>query len=92
MRPPGCAPNAVWADADLGEGLHARGVTKQPPRPVRHGRKEGPRNAKQIRNSPPLVPHVIDDLPDVVPVGSQELDVIEVYLRAVLNRLLGARE
>jgi hypothetical protein len=93
MRPPGCAPNAIWADADPRESLHARAATTQPPRPLRQGQKEGPRKAKQItQDSPPLAPHVIDDLPDVVPVGSQELDVIETYLRAALDGLLGARE
>ncbi len=91
MRPPGCAPNGIWADADPRESLRARGATTQPPRPVRQGRKEGPRNAI-TKDSAPLVPHVIDDLPDVMPVGPQELDVIETYLRAVLNGLLGARE
>jgi hypothetical protein len=93
MRPPGCAPNAIWADANPRESLQARAATTQLPRPVREGRKQGPRNAKQIaQDSLPPAPDVIDDLPDVVPVGSQELDVIETYLRAVLNGLLGARE
>jgi hypothetical protein len=36
--------------------------------------------------------HVIDDLPDVVPVGAQELDVIETYLSGVLSGLLGEGE
>jgi hypothetical protein len=40
-------------------------------------------------DSPPLAPHVIDDLPELVPVGAQELDAIESYLGAVLNQLLG---
>jgi hypothetical protein len=93
MRPPGCAPNGIWADADRRESLRARGVITQLPRPVRQGRKEGPRNAGHItKDGAPPVPHVIDDLPDVMPVGPQELDVIETYLRAVLNGLLGARE
>ena len=96
MRLPGRAPNGIWAGADARENLRARGATTQLPRLVRQSRKEGPRNVKQIRlpvqdNHPPA-PHVIDDLPDVVPVGPQEIDVIETYLRPVLNGLLGALE
>jgi hypothetical protein len=39
-----------------------------------------------------MVLRVIDDLPDVVPVGPQELDVMETYLHAMLNGFLGAPE
>jgi hypothetical protein len=60
---------------------------------LRQGEKEGSRNAKQItlaaEDSPPLALHVIDDLPDVVPVSAQELDVLETYLGAALIDLLG---
>jgi hypothetical protein len=93
MRPPGCAPNPIWADTDHRERLHARGASAESPRPVRQGGTEEPRNAKQItlpaQDSPPLALHVIDDLPDVVPVSAGELDVIETYLGAALNDLLG---
>jgi hypothetical protein len=37
-------------------------------------------------------PHAVDDLPDAVPVGAQELGVIETYLGALLNELLGERQ
>jgi hypothetical protein len=63
---------------------------------MRQGRKAGARSAKQIppsaQDSPSLAPDVIDDLPDVVPVGPQELDVIETYLGVVLNGPLGVQE
>ena len=89
----GCAPNAIWADTDPRERLRARGARAQLPRSVRQSGKEGPRNAKQIplpaQDSPPLALHVIDDVPDVVPVSAQELDVVETYLGAVLVDLLG---
>jgi hypothetical protein len=93
MRPPGCAPNAIWAEAKPRDGHHARRASARPPRPVRQRGKEGPQNAKQItlpaKDSPPLALHVIDDLADVVPVSAQELDVIETYLGAALIDLLG---
>ena len=92
MRPPGCAPNAIWADADARERLHARGASTQSARRVRQAGKQGPRNTKQItlpaEDSPPLTLHVIDDFPEVVPVSAQELDVIETYLDAALIDLL----
>ena len=88
MRPAGCAPNAIWTDADRRERLHARGASAKSPRPVRQAGKQGPRNAKQItlpaKDSPPLALHVIDD-----PLSAQELDVIETYLDAALIDLLG---
>jgi hypothetical protein len=84
------------ADVDFCEPHHAPRVIAKPPRPIRYSRNERPRNAKQIalsaHESRPSAQHVIDDLPDVVPVGAQELDAIETYLGAVLNALLGARE
>jgi hypothetical protein len=59
-------------------------------------RKEEPQNANQIAaavqgGQPPAL-HVIDDLPDAVPVRPQELDVIETYLGAMLDELLQARK
>jgi hypothetical protein len=93
MRPAGCAPNAIWTDADRRERLHARGASAKSPRPVRQAGKQGPRNAKQItlpaKDSPPLALHVIDDFQEVVPLSAQELDVIETYLGAALIDLLG---
>jgi hypothetical protein len=92
MRPPSCAPNAISVEATPHRGLRARGATAQSTRSPRQGGKAGPRNANHItlpaRDSPPLVPQVIDDLPDVVPVGPQELDAIQTYLGAVLDELL----
>ena len=93
MRSPGPSHNTRWADADPRECLHARGASAQSPRPVRQdGKKE---HAKRItlpaQDSPPLAPHVVDDLPDVVPVSAQELDVIETYLGAALTALFGPR-
>jgi hypothetical protein len=40
----------------------------------------------------PPVPHVIDDLPGVMAVGVQELDVVETYFGVLLNELLGPQE
>jgi hypothetical protein len=34
-------------------------------------------------------PHVVDDLPQVIPVAQRELDVIETYLGALLDDALG---
>jgi hypothetical protein len=54
-----------------------------------------PWNAKQIslpaHHTLPA-PLVIDDLPEVVPVGAQELAVMEAYLGAIFNELLGPGE
>jgi hypothetical protein len=36
-------------------------------------------------------PIVVDDLPDIVPVGTREIDVIETYLGHLLNALLAAK-
>ena len=46
----------------------------------------------QITKYSTLPARVIDDWPDVVPVASQELGVIESYLRAVLDGFLGTTE
>jgi hypothetical protein len=75
------------AEADPQRRLGARGAIT---------RKEEPRNANQtaaaaLGGQPPTL-HVIDDLPDVVPVRPRELDVIETYLGAVLDELLRTRE
>lgn len=35
------------------------------------------------------LPQVVDDLPGIVPIGTAELDVIEIYLGDAINRLLG---
>jgi hypothetical protein len=37
-------------------------------------------------------PHVVDDLPQVIPVAQRELDVIETYLGALLDDALGRTE
>ena len=81
-----------WTDADFCEPHHAPVAIAERPRPIRHR----PRNAKPItvpaHETQPPAQHVIDDLPEVVPVGAQELDAIETYLGAMLNELLGARQ
>lgn len=88
--------NRVGGDANLRDRHHLPGAAARPTRPGRHDRKGGVRNASQItlaaHRGPPLALHVIDDLPDVVPVGAQELDVIETYLSGVLSGLLGEGE
>lgn len=84
------ASNRVRGDADLRERHHAPGAVAQ------HGRKRGLRNTGLItlaaHQCPELASRVIDDLPDVAPVGAKELDVIETYLGAVLSGLLGEGE
>jgi hypothetical protein len=85
--------NRRRTDADLRERYHVADPNRQSRRPGRLGQgQRPPRNTKQIippaHATPPS--HVIDDFPKVVPVGAQELDVIETYLGAVLNELLGA--
>jgi hypothetical protein len=89
MRLVGSTPDAICVDAELRENLHARAFTTQRPRPAPEGKKEGARNAKQITK---YAARVIDDWPDVVPVTLQELDVIEIYLRAVVDGFLGTTE
>jgi hypothetical protein len=42
-------------------------------------------------NSAPLVPDVSNDLAEAAPVLDRELEVIEVYLNAVLEELFAAR-
>jgi hypothetical protein len=37
-------------------------------------------------------PAVVDNLPQVIPVGQRELDVIETYLGALLDDALGRTE
>jgi hypothetical protein len=92
MRFVASAPDAICADADLRESLHARASTPRPPRPALQARKKGARNARQITKCSTLPARVIDDLPDLVPVAPQELDVIETYLRAALDGFLGTTE
>jgi hypothetical protein len=92
MRIVASAPDTICADADLGENRDARAATRQVPRPPLQSRKEGARNATQPAKCSPLTLRVIDDLPDVVPVAPHELDVIEIYLRAVLDGFLGTTE
>jgi hypothetical protein len=36
--------------------------------------------------------HVTDDLPQAIPLAKRELDVIETYLGALLDDVLGRRE
>lgn len=92
MRLVGSVPSPIRADADLPENRDARAATRQLPRRASQAHKERARSAKQITKSRPLPARVIDDWPDVVPVARQELDVIETYLRAVLDGLLGTTE
>src|SRR6185312_7083512 len=99
MRLVASAPSAISADADLrdrnadlGASLDARGSARPRPRAAPQAHKIGGRNAKQIAKCSTLRARVIDDWPDVVPVASQELGVIESYLRAVLDGFLGATE
>jgi hypothetical protein len=80
--------DAIGAGADLRESAS----TAQPSRPALRAPKEGDRNAKQTTKSRTLPGRVIDDLPDLVPVAPQELDVIETYLCAVLDEFLGTTE
>jgi hypothetical protein len=89
MRLVGSTPDAICVDADLHENRHVRALTTQSPRPAPQAKKEGTRNAKQITK---YTARVIDDWPDVVPVTLRELDVIEIYLRAVLDEFLGTTE
>jgi hypothetical protein len=37
-------------------------------------------------------PRVVDDFAQAVPVGAQELDVVETYLGPFLNALIGPQE
>ncbi len=74
------------------ENLHARAASTQPVGRALQAPKERARSAKQTTKSSPLPARVIDDWPDVVPVGRQELDVVETYLRAVLDGFLGTTE
>jgi hypothetical protein len=66
--------------------------TAQPLRPALQAPKEGDRNARHTTKSATLLARVVDDLPDRVPVAPQELEVIETYLRAVLDEFLGTTE
>ena len=93
MRLVASSPSAISADADnadLGASLDARGSARPRPRAAPQAHKIGGRNAKQIAKCSTLRARVIDDWPDVVPVASQELGVIESYLRAVLDGFLDA--
>jgi hypothetical protein len=88
MRFVASAPDAICAGADLRESA----ATAQPSRQALRAPKQGDRNAKQKTKSSTLPGRVIDDLPYVVPVAAQELDVIETYLRAVLDEFLWTTE
>ena len=99
MRLVASAPSAISADADLRDrnadlaaSLDARASARPRLRAAPQAHKIGGRNAKQIAKCSTLRARVIDDWPDVVPVASQELGVIESYLRAVLDGFLGATE
>jgi hypothetical protein len=92
MRLVGSVPRPIRADADLRENRDAGAATRQVPRPPLQSRKEGARNATQPTKCSPLTPRVVDDWPDAVPVAPQELDVIEIYLRALLDGFLGTTE
>jgi hypothetical protein len=100
MRLVANAPSAISTDADvresrnadLGASLDARASTRPRLRAAPQAHKVGGRNAKQITKYSTLPARVIDDWPDVVPVASQELGVIESYLRAVLDGFLGTTE
>ena len=97
MRLVANAPSAISADADLresrnadlGASLDARASTRPRLRAAPQAHKVGGRNVKQIAKYNTLPARVIDDWPDVLPVASQELGVIESYLRTVLDGFLG---
>jgi hypothetical protein len=61
---------------------------------VRPRRDLKSRLARPIRPSRVVFdgPHVVDDLPEVIPVAQRELDVIETYLGALLDDALGRTE
>jgi hypothetical protein len=92
MNPLGSVPTPTRADADLSENRYARVPTRKLTRSTPQGHKEGARDATYPTRCSPLKQRVIDDWPDVMPVAPQELDVIETYLRAALDGLLGTTE
>jgi hypothetical protein len=79
------------------ERQYAPGPTAQPRPPARRGRKPrhaltAPQTLAPAQSALPQGLHVIDDLPEAVPVRAQELEVIETYLGTVLNELIGPQE
>lgn len=58
--------------------------------PVPERRRCRRRRASEKLSDAAPDPIVVDDLPEIVPVGSRELDVIETYLGPLLNELFGA--
>jgi hypothetical protein len=84
----------VWTEAHLRARQHAPGPSAPPLRPGRKPRP--PRNTRQVnvlaQSDQPPAPRVIDDFPQAVPVGAQELEVIETYLGALLNELIGPQK
>ncbi len=79
-------------DDDLREDRDARAASGKLTPPQPEDRKEGDPNATRPAKCNLLTRRVIDDCPGVMPVASPELDVIETYLRAVLDQLLGTTE
>ena len=87
----------ILTDAGLRGLQHAPGPTAIHMRPKWPGRKlRRPFDARQINPSAHSAvapaPCIVDDLPEVIPVGAQELDVIETHLGALLNQHMGLRE
>jgi hypothetical protein len=86
----------VLTEADLRRRQHAPTPIARSARPKPTGqRPRRPFDKKPISptalSAVPPAP-VLDNFPSAIPVGGQELDVIETYLGALLDELVGPRE
>jgi hypothetical protein len=84
-------------DADRRARQYAPGPTAQPRPSARREREPrhaltAPQTLAPAQSALPQGLHVIDDLPEAVPVCAPELEVIETYLGTVLNELIGPQE
>jgi hypothetical protein len=63
---------------------------------VRRSKAEHPPNAKlskaPVGTVQKLFPDLVDDFPETMPVLQRELDIIETYLGATLDQLIGQSE
>ena len=93
MRRRAASTRRVGIDAHLRARQHAPRPITPPLWPERNHRRS--RNTRQVNvpaQSQPPAPRVIDDFPQTVPVDARELEVIETYLGALLNELMGPQE
>jgi hypothetical protein len=86
----------VLTEAELRRRQHAPTPVAQRTHPKKPGqRPRRPFNKKPISptalSAVPPDP-VLDNFPNAIPVGGKELDVIETYLGALLDELMGPRE